>query len=134
MGYFREVLVNILWLRGGNRMKHRIVFRGEESSVSWEILHVYPTQEELTIQMVGRNSEYQFSVTFNQYDAFIRNFAHVHESLHGEVVFEQGVIRLRLRYDRLGRVFISWSDGQTSHQFRSDQSYLSEALAQLGVY
>lgn len=115
-------------------MKHRIVFRGEESSVLWEILHVYPTQEELTIQMVGRNSEHQFSVTFNQYDAFIRNFAHVHESLHGEVVFEQGVIRLRLRYDRLGRVFISWSDGQTSQEFRSDQSYLSEALAQLGVY
>ncbi|KQS16924.1 hypothetical protein ASF99_11065 [Exiguobacterium sp. Leaf187] len=115
-------------------MKHRIVFRGEESSVSWDILHVYPKQEELTIQMTGEDSEHEFSVTFNQYDAFIRNFARVHESLYGEVVFEQGVIRLRLRYDRLGRVFISWSDGQTSHQFRSDQSYLSEALAQLGVY
>lgn len=115
-------------------MKHRIVFRGEESSVSWDILHVYPKQEELTIQMTGEDSAHEFSVTFNQYDTFIRNFARVHESLHGEVVFEQGVIRLRLRYDRLGRVFISWSDGQTNHQFRSDQSYLSEALAQLGVY
>ncbi|WP_215148600.1 hypothetical protein [Exiguobacterium sp. s91] len=115
-------------------MKHRIVFRGEESSVSWDILHVYPKQEELTIQMTREDSEHEFSVTFNQYDAFIRNFARVHESLHGEVVFEQGVIRLCLRYDRLGRVFISWSDGQTNHQFRSDQSYLSEALAQLGVY
>ena len=115
-------------------MKHRIVFRGEESSLSWDILHVYPKQEELTIQMTEQDSAHEFSVTFNQYDAFIRNFARVHESLHGEVVFEQGVIRLRLRYDRLGRVFISWSDGQTSHQFRSDQSYLSEALAQLGVY
>lgn len=115
-------------------MKHRIVFRGEESSLSWDILHVYPKQEELMIQMTGQDSAHEFSVTFNQYDAFIRNFARVHESLHGEVVFEQGVIRLRLRYDRLGRVFISWSDGQTSHQFRSDQSYLSEALAQLGVY
>jgi len=115
-------------------MKHRIVFRGEESSVSWDILHVYPKQEELTIQMTGEDSEHEFSVTFNQYDTFIRNFARVHESLYGEVVFEQGVIRLRLRYDRLGRVFISWSDGQTSQEFRSDQSYLSEALAQLGVY
>ncbi|MGH1333269.1 MAG: hypothetical protein ACRAUM_05460 [Exiguobacterium indicum] len=115
-------------------MKHRIVFRGEEDSISWDILHVYPKQEELTIQMTGQDSAHEFSVTFNQYDAFIRDFARVHELLHGEVVFEQGVIRLRLRYDRLGRVFISWSDGQTSHQFRSDQSYLSEALAQLGVY
>ncbi|WP_214725184.1 MULTISPECIES: hypothetical protein [unclassified Exiguobacterium] len=115
-------------------MKHRIVFRGEESSVSWDILHVYPKQEELTIQMTGEDSEHEFSVTFNQYDTFIRNFARVHESLQGEVVFEQGVICLCLRYDRLGRVFISWSDGQTNHQFRSDQSYLSEALAQLGVY
>ncbi|KTR60960.1 hypothetical protein RSA42_06570 [Exiguobacterium indicum] len=115
-------------------MKHRIVFRGEESSVSWDILHVYPKQEELTIQMMVEDSEHEFSVTFNQYDTFIRNFARVHESLYGEVVFEQGVIRLRLRYDRLGRVFISWSDGQTSQEFRSDQSYLSEALAQLGVY
>lgn len=86
------------------------------------------------IQMTEQDSAHEFSVTFNQYDAFIRNFARVHESLHGEVVFEQGVIRLRLRYDRLGRVFISWSDGQTSQEFRSDQSYLSEALAQLGVY
>ncbi|MFY7752330.1 MAG: hypothetical protein ACOVQU_11110 [Exiguobacterium acetylicum] len=115
-------------------MKHRIVFRGEESSVSWDILHVYPKQEELTIQMTGQDSKHDISVSFDEYDPFIRNFARVHESLHGEVVFEQGVIRLRLRYDRLGRVFISWSDGQTSHQFRSDQSYLSEALAQLGVY
>lgn len=115
-------------------MKHRIVFRGEESSLSWDILHVYPKQEELTIQMTGQDSAHDISVTFNQYDAFIRNFARVHESLYGEVVFEQGVIRLRLRYDRLGRVFISWSNGQASHQFRSDQSYLSEALAQLGVY
>ncbi|AHA31121.1 MULTISPECIES: hypothetical protein [unclassified Exiguobacterium] len=115
-------------------MKHRIVFRGEESSLSWDILHVYPKQEELMIQMTEQDSAHEFSVTFNQYDAFIRNFARVHESLHGEVVFEQGVIRLRLRYDRLGRVFISWSDGQTSQEFRSDQSYLSEALAQLGVY
>lgn len=86
------------------------------------------------IQMTEQDSAHEFSVTFNQYDAFIRNFARVHESLRGEVVFEQGVIRLRLRYDRLGRVFISWSDGQTSQEFRSDQSYLSEALAQLGVY
>ncbi|AOS99114.1 MULTISPECIES: WapI family immunity protein [Exiguobacterium] len=115
-------------------MKHRIVFRGEEGSVSWDILHVYPTQEELTIQMKEQDSERNISVSFDEYDLFIRAFARVHESLHGEVVFEQGVIRLRLRYDRLGRVFISWSDGRTSQEFRSDQSYLSEALAQLGVY
>lgn len=115
-------------------MKHRIVFRGEESSVLWEILHVHPTQEELTIQMTGEDSKHDISVSFDEYDLFIRDFAHVHESLQGEVVFEQGVIRLRLRYDRLGRVFISWSDGQTSQEFHSDQSYLSEALAQLGVY
>ena len=115
-------------------MKHRIVFRGEESSVSWDILHVYPKQEELTIQMTGQDSEHDISVSFDEYDLFIRDFAHVHESLQGEVVFEQGVVRLRLQYDRLGRVFISWSDGETSHQFRSDQSYVSEALAQLGVY
>lgn len=115
-------------------MIHQIAFKGEEGSVLWNILHVHSRQQELTIQMTGENSEQRFSIPFVAYDAFIRDFARVHESLQGEVVFEQGVIRLRLRYDRLGRVFISWSDGQTSQDFRSDQSYLSEALAQLGVY
>ena len=115
-------------------MIHQIAFKGEEGNVSWNILHVHSRQQELTIQMTGENSEQRFSIPFVAYDAFIRDFARVHESLQGEVVFEQGVIRLRLRYDRLGRVFISWSDGQTSQDFRSDQSYLSEALAQLGVY
>ena len=115
-------------------MIHQIVFKGEEGRVSWNILHVHSKQQELTIQMTGENSEQRLSVPFDMYDAFIRQFARVHESLEGEVVFEQGAMRLHLRYDRLGRVFISWSDGKTSQAFRSDQSYLSEALAQLGVY
>lgn len=115
-------------------MVHQITFRGEGHSVKWEILDVDSVKEELTIQMTGENSKQRFSIPFVAYDAFIRDFVRVHESLQGEVVFEQDAIHLSLRYDRLGRVFITWSDRETNHQFRSDQSYVSEALAQLGVY
>ncbi|MCY1689555.1 hypothetical protein OVA29_00660 [Exiguobacterium sp. SL14] len=115
-------------------MGHQITFRGEAHSVKWEILDVDSVKEELTIQMTGEHSEQRFSIPFVAYDMFIRDFARVHESLQGEVIFEQDAIYLSLRYDRLGRVYITWSDGETSHQFRSDQSYISEALAQIGVY
>lgn len=78
-------------------MVHRIAFRGEGHSVKWEILDVDSVKEELTIQMTGENSEQRFSIPFVAYDAFIRDFARVHESLQGKSYLSR--IRFILAYD-----------------------------------
>ncbi|WP_426354337.1 hypothetical protein [Exiguobacterium sp. R-39] len=117
-------------------MKHIISFAGYDETIDWHIVEV--NQALTTLQLEVWHQEiklHQMTLSFSEYDRFAREFRIVHEQLSGIVFFEKGDFTFELIYDRLGHVRIEWClAGEPKHVLPSDQSYIGQALALIGVY
>ncbi len=118
---------------------HSIYFTGYEEKVEWRILRVNRLEEILEIDVVLSQSDNQTShrlnMSFAEYDSFAHDFLTVHEQLRGSATYTQADFHMTLTYHRLGHVTIEigWK-GQQTIALQSDQSYLGQALASIGVY
>jgi len=117
-------------------LKHIIPFAGYNETLAWHIVEVDPARAALKIDVWYQAEKvHQMTVSFPEYDRFAHEFLKVHEQFPGIVSFEKGDFTLELMYDRLGHVRIKWSlAGEGAHVLASDQSYVGQALASIGVY
>ena len=117
-------------------MKHIISFAGYDETLAWHIMEVDPAHAALLIHVWYQAEKvHQMTVNFPEYDRFAHEFRKIHEQFPGIVSFEKGDFTFELIYDRLGHVRIKWSlAGEETHVLVSDQSYIGQALASIGVY
>jgi len=117
-------------------LKHIISFAGYDETLAWHIMEVDPAHAALLIHVWYQAEKvHQMTVSFSEYDRFAHEFLKVHEQFPGSISFEKGDFTLELTYDRLGHVRIKWSlAGEATHVLASDQSYIGQALASIGVY
>ena len=117
-------------------MKHIIPFAGYNETLAWHIVEVDPARAALKIDVWYQAEKvHQMTVSFPEYDRFAGEFRMVHERFPGSVSFKNSEFVFKLIYDRLGHVRIEWSlSGESKHVLPSDQSYIGQALALIGVY
>ncbi|HCN57530.1 MAG TPA: hypothetical protein DIS82_05165 [Exiguobacterium sp.] len=117
-------------------MKHIISFAGYDETFAWHIMEVDPARATLQIDVWYQAEKvHQMTVSFSEYDRFAHEFRKIHEQFPGIVSFEKGDFTFELIYDRLGHVRIKWSlASEETHVLASDQSYIGQALASIGVY
>ncbi|MDX1260139.1 hypothetical protein [Exiguobacterium sp. K1] len=117
-------------------LKHIIPFAGYDETLAWHIMEVDPARAALQIDVWYQAEKvHQMTVSFPEYDRFAHEFRKVHEQFPGIVSFEKGDFTFELMYDRLGHVQIKWRlAGERKHVLPSDQSYIGQALASIGVY
>lgn len=117
-------------------MKHVISFVGYDETLVWQIVEVNPIIETLQIEVLYQDMLiHEMMLSFSEYDQFASRFRLVHEQLPGVVSFQDNGFLFELVYDRIGHVQIEWRlAGEAKHTLPSDQSYLGQALALIGVY
>jgi len=117
-------------------LKHIIPFAGYNETLAWHIVEVDPARAALKIDVWYQAEKvHQMTVSFPEYDRFAGEFRTVHERFPGSVSFKNSEFVFELIYDRLGHVRIEWSlSGESKHVLPSDQSYIGQALALIGVY
>ncbi|MCT4781027.1 MULTISPECIES: hypothetical protein [Exiguobacterium] len=113
-----------------------ISFVGYDETLVWQIVEVNPIIETLQIEVLYQDMLiHEMMLSFSEYDQFASRFRRVHEQLPGVVSFQDNGFLFKLVYDRLGHVRIEWCvAGEPKHVLPSDQSYIGQALALMGVY
>jgi len=117
-------------------LKHIISFVGYDETLAWHIMKVDQSLATLQIDIWYQAEKiHHMTISFSEYDRFAGEFRMVHEQFPGIVSLKEDDFTFELIYDRLGHVWIEWElAGEAKHVLPSDQSYIGQALALIGVY